>query len=91
MRIAPLSAACYIAFMNATLTIRIGEELARALQEEARQSGLTKGEIARQAIEERLHRKGKLAVMARHFGVMQGPADLSTNKAYRRAWNKKRG
>jgi hypothetical protein len=77
--------------MNATLTIRIGEELARALQEEARQSGLTKGEIARQAIEDRLRRRGKLSVMQRHFGVMRGPADLSTNKAYRRSWNKKRG
>jgi Ribbon-helix-helix protein, copG family len=76
--------------MNATLTIRISEELARALQEEARQSGLTKGEIARQAIEERLRRKGKLSVMQRHFGAMRGPADLSTNKAYRRSWNKKR-
>jgi hypothetical protein len=77
--------------MNATLTIRIGEELARALQEEARQSGLTKGEIARQALEERLRRSGKLSVMQQHFGTISGPADLSTNKAYRRAWNKKSG
>jgi hypothetical protein len=29
--------------------------------------------------------------MSRYFGVMRGPVDLSTNKAYRRQrWNKKR-
>ncbi len=76
--------------MNETLTIRLGEKLAQALEDEARQTGLPKGEIARQALASRLQSRGKLAVMQRHFGTMQGPADLSTNKAYRRTWNKKR-
>jgi len=76
--------------MNDTLTIRLGGRLAHALHEEARQTGLAKGEIARQALESRLQRGGKLAVMQRYFGAMRGPADLSTNKAYRRSWNKKR-
>jgi len=76
--------------MNETLTIRLGEKLAHALHEEAQQTGLAKGEIARQALESRLQRGGKLAVIQRHFGTMRGPADLSTNKAYRRSWNKKR-
>ncbi|HEY2950999.1 MAG TPA: ribbon-helix-helix domain-containing protein [Verrucomicrobiae bacterium] len=76
--------------MNETLTIRLGEELAHALREEARQTGLAKGEIARQALESRLRRGGKLLVMHRHFGAMLGPSDLSTNKTYRRNWNKKR-
>lgn len=76
--------------MNETLTIRLGEKLAHALHEEAGQTGLAKGEIARQALEARLQRGGKLAVMHRHFGAMRGPADLSTNKTYRRSWNKKR-
>jgi Ribbon-helix-helix protein, copG family len=76
--------------MNDTLTIRLGEKLAHALQEEARQTGLAKGEIARQALELRLQHGGKLAVMQRHFGTMSGPSDLSTNKTYRRSWNKKR-
>jgi hypothetical protein len=76
--------------MNETLTIRLGEKLAHALHEEASQTGLAKGEIARQALESRLQRGGKLAVMQRHFGTMRGPSDLSTNKAYRRSWNKKR-
>ena len=76
--------------MNQTLTIRLGERLSHALQEEARRTGLAKGEIARQALESRLQRSGALSVMERHFGAMRGPADLSTNKAYRRSWNKKR-
>ena len=40
--------------MNETLTIRLCEKLAHALHEEARQSGVAKGEIARQALETRL-------------------------------------
>jgi hypothetical protein len=76
--------------MNEALTIRLGERLARALQEESRQTGLAKGEIARQALEARLERTGKLAVMHRYFGAMDGPSDLSNNKVYRRNWNKKR-
>ena len=76
--------------MNDTLTIRLGEKLAHALQEEARQTGLAKCEIARQALESRLQRRGKLTVMSRYFGTMRGPSDLSTNKNYRRTWNKKR-
>lgn len=75
--------------MTETLTIRLGKELAQALQEEARQTGLTKGEVARQALETRLRRSGKLAVMRRYFGAVRGPSDLSTNKAYRRVWHRK--
>ena len=75
--------------MNETLTIRLGERLAQALREEARQTGLAKGEIARQALETRLRGSRRLTVMRRYFGAMRGPADLSSNKAYRRAWGKK--
>lgn len=76
--------------MNATLTIRLGEDLALALEEEAAKSGVSKGEIARQAIAARLQARGKVSTLHRHFGVMSGPADLSTNKEYRRTWNKGR-
>lgn len=76
--------------MTDALTIRLGERLARALREESRQTGLTKGEIARQALAIRLQRSGKLGVMHRYFGAMEGPSDLSSNKKYRRTWNKKR-
>ncbi|MBI4663052.1 MAG: hypothetical protein HY735_29945 [Verrucomicrobia bacterium] len=76
--------------MNETLTIRLGENLAQALHAESSRTGLAKGEIARQALESRLRQGGKLAVMQRHFGAMNGPADLSTNKSYRRDWSKRR-
>ena len=75
--------------MNETLTIRLGAQLAQALREESQQTGLAKGEIARQALEARLHASKKLTVMRRYSGVMSGPADLSSNKAYRRTWGKK--
>ena len=81
---------CYGRAMNETLTIRLGQSLAHALDEESSRTGLAKGEIARQALESRLRQGGKLAVMHRHFGVMRGPTDLSTNKSYRRDWSKKR-
>jgi hypothetical protein len=77
--------------MGETLTVRLNEELAEALRREARESGLPRGEIVRQAIAARLRNAQSLPVMARHFGVMRGPADLSTNKAYRRAWTNQRG
>ena len=80
---------CYGPFVRETLTIRLGEKLAQALREESRQSGLPQGEIARQALEARLRGSNKLMVMRRYFGVTRGPADLSSNKAYRRTWGKK--
>ena len=88
--VATLTTTCYGGLVQETLTIRLGEELAEALQRESRQTGLSKGEIARQAIAARLRKAGGLPVMSRHFGAMRGPVDLSTNKAYRRAWTKKR-
>jgi hypothetical protein len=72
--------------MDETLTIRLGSDLARALEEAARQAGISKGELARQALADRLRKSGGLSVMQRHFGSMQGPKDLSVNKAYRRQW-----
>ena len=75
--------------MRDTLTVRLSENLAEALQREARQSGVSQGEIVRQAITARLRNTNALSVMSRYFGVMHGPADLSTNRAYRRAWSKK--
>jgi predicted DNA-binding protein len=73
-----------------TLTIRLSDELAEALRREARESGIPRGELVRQAIAARLEKRDSPTVMARHFGRMRGPVDLSTNKAYRRAWTKNR-
>jgi hypothetical protein len=76
--------------MANTLTIRLPDALADALTREARDSGVPKGEIVRQAIAARLQNATTDSVMARHFGSMRGPQDLSTNKAYRRVWSRKR-
>jgi len=78
----------YCKFVKGTLTIRLDDDLARALEAEALQTGVAKGQIVRQAIKARLQRKPKTTVMQRHFGVIEGPADLSTNKAYRQNWSK---
>lgn len=75
--------------MSTTLTIRLNDELAEALQRASRQSGVPKGNIVRQAVTAHLQKTGGASVMSRHFGTIGGPADLSTNKAYRRAWPKK--
>jgi Ribbon-helix-helix protein, copG family len=77
--------------MNDTLTVRLGPELAEALREEARQTGIAQGAIVRDALEARLRRRGTLKAMSRYFGVMRGPSDLSTNRTYRRQWNKRSG
>jgi hypothetical protein len=74
--------------MNEMLTVRLPQKLARALEEESRQTGFSKGEIARQALEKSLARAPRSTVMTRYFGTVEGPSDLSTNKAYRRLWKK---
>ena len=76
--------------MNDSLTIRLDETLSRALDEEARNTGLSKGQIAREALQSRLQRRTGLKVMSRYFGTIRGPGDLSTNKAYRRDWKARR-
>ena len=77
---------CYTAGMGETLTIRLSGDLAEALRRESRLTGLAKGEIVRQAIRAHVQRTGTGSTMARYFGVMKGPRDLSTGKVYRRAW-----
>ena len=50
----------------------MGEQLARAMDEAARQTGLAKGEIAHQALMERLQPNKKLSAMGRFFGSVIG-------------------
>ena len=76
--------------VNASLTIRLEEDLARALEQEAGRAGVSKGEIVRQALAARLRAEGASTTLKRHFGVMSGPRDLSTNRDYRRTWGKSR-
>jgi len=40
--------------MDESLTIRLGSELGRALENAARKAGISKGELARQALADRL-------------------------------------
>lgn len=77
--------------MPSTLTVRLSDDLAEALQQASRKSGVPKGVIVRQAVAAHLGTARDLTVMSRYFGAISGPADLSTNKAYRRAWTKQRG
>jgi hypothetical protein len=76
--------------MREALTIRLTDDLADALAREARESGLPKGEIVRQALAARLATRRVGSVMARYTGIINGPPDLSTNKAYRSRWGKRR-
>jgi hypothetical protein len=70
--------------MNERLTIRLGETLSRALEEEARPTGLPKARVVREALQSRLRPIAKLKIMSRYFGMIHGPGDLSSNKSYRR-------
>jgi hypothetical protein len=75
--------------MPDTLTIRLGTEMAAALERTAREMGVSKGEIVRQALAARLRQNPQFTVLPRYIGAIDGPADLSTSKAYRRAWRKR--
>ena len=75
--------------MGSTLTVRLPEDIADALQRESRESGVPKGDIVRRAVAAHLRKTAGTSVMARHFGRMGGASDLSTSKASRRAWGKK--
>jgi hypothetical protein len=75
--------------MGETLSIRLDDDLAEALGRESRETGLPKGEIVRRALAAQLERPQTASTIARHFGTVRGPADLSVNKSYRRAWRRK--
>jgi len=72
--------------MSEKLTIWLGQKLALNLHNEARETGLSKAEIVREALEARLKRRTKLPVMSRYLGVIASVPDLSSNKCYRRNW-----
>jgi hypothetical protein len=81
----------HVIAVTETLTIRLDQPLAQALRDQADQTGLSKGEIARQALENWFSERGRTPTMRRYFGIVEGPSDLSTNKSYRRNWGKKKG
>ncbi len=68
--------------MSNALTIRLDPEVARALELEAKRLGSSKGEIVREAIRDRLAstRASVFDALKDLEGLVDGPADLSTNK-----------
>ena len=74
----------YAISMSDVLTIRLDASLARALDEEAKRAGTTKGELVREAIRSRLKNKRVTALDALGSldGIVDAPADLSTNKQH---------
>ena len=69
--------------MGHTLTIRLHAELARWLEETARRTGVSQGEIVRAQIERARLEKGARPFM-RLAGSIDGPRDLSTRKGFSR-------
>ena len=70
--------------MDKTLTIRLEEDLAVSLGREARRSNRSKGRVVRDALKEHLRkdRPNALDALNKYAGIMNGPADLSTNRRY---------
>jgi predicted transcriptional regulator len=68
--------------MGGMLSVRVDEALLAALEDEARRTSRSKGEIVRQALQARLafRPRSARASLARYAGVIAGPRDLSTNK-----------
>lgn len=71
--------------MDTSLTIRLDETSARELEEAAKRSGRSKGEIIRELIRSHLRKENEsiLDAMQDCVGLLQdAPCDLSTNKKY---------
>ena len=79
--------------MSETLTVRLDDDVAAALAEEARQTNRPKGRIVREALKEHLRgsRPDALSALKQYAGLMTGPADLATNKKHLAGLGKPRG
>lgn len=75
---------CYDRRVGRTLTIRLDEETAKILDEEARRTHRAKGAIVRDALVAHLAPKKPNALqgLAKYAGSIRGPADLSSNKKH---------
>jgi predicted transcriptional regulator len=76
-----MSFLCYTSRVTQTLTIRLDEPTARRLERESRATRKSKGELVREALEERFTRRRGSALL-KYAGLMEGPADLSTNRKH---------
>ena len=67
--------------MSNTLSIRLPKELAQWVQQTAKQTGLTQGELVRQQLEKARSNAAEKPWMAL-AGATRGPRDLSTREGF---------
>lgn len=75
--------------VSQTLSIRLPDALREKLEADAQNTGQSKSQIVLAELERRYAGRGEGQGIMRLAGIMRGPKDLSTNKAYRRAWGKR--
>lgn len=75
--------------MSQTLSIRLPDTLREKLEADAQSTGQSKSQIVLAELERRYSGRREGQGIMRLAGIMRGPADLSTNKAHRRAWGKR--
>src|SRR5262245_4919438 len=70
--------------MSKTLTVRLEDDVAEALEREARRTNRSKGRVVRDALKDHLNkgRRSALEALKKYAGIIEGPEDLSTNKKY---------
>lgn len=70
--------------MSTTLTVRLNKDLAAWLEETARRTGLSQGQIVREQLE-----RARAAAPGQGFlslaGAVRGPRDLSKRKGFRKS------
>lgn len=80
--------------MARTLTVKLSSPLAARLSARVRKRQTTRSALVREALEgylqtDRAEQEGSFASLARDIlGSVAGPADLSTNKRYRRGYGR---
>lgn len=67
--------------MSTTLSVRLGEELARWVEEQARITGRSQGSLIKEALEKVRHAEQAKPFM-KLAGSIEGPADLSQRKGF---------
>lgn len=81
---------------SSRISVRIPQKLTARLRAQSRARGATESEVIREALEKYLEVPGEgrsayeLARQAEVIGIMEGPADLSTNQRYFKDFGKKR-
>lgn len=78
--------------MGQSLTIRLDDELAEALETKAQKANRSRGQIVREALAEHLSdvKPSALQALDKYAGRMRGPKDLSTHKKHLAGMGRKR-